>query len=177
MGRRWRQESSEWNATAPERSRIDPTALQPSWGPSPPPFAELVGHHAPVFDGFLLACQPEPVDTAETEVPHDGIPDLPVSRCAEGHEWLPTNTMGDVIHAEQDATLSLSQEVIQLLLESNGLSEYGPVENGVDAWKVRYMTQDRGRAIEATGFVFFAEYRRGTRFSRTALYPSLSGLH
>lgn len=103
---------------------------------------------------FLLACQSESVDTANTVVPDDGVPELPVSRCAEGHEWLSTHAMGEIIQAERDASLSLSQEVIQLLLESNGLSEYGPVENGVDAWKVRYTTQDKGQAIEATGFVF-----------------------
>ena len=47
--------------------------------------------------------------------------------------------------------------MIDLLLESNGLSEYGPVNNGVQTWRVRYITQDRGESVEATGFVFLPD--------------------
>jgi pimeloyl-ACP methyl ester carboxylesterase len=46
-------------------------------------------------------------------------------------------------------------ETINLLLDDAGYGAFGPVEYGAQVYKIRYRTQDRGQATEATGYVAF----------------------
>jgi hypothetical protein len=116
--------------------------------------------------GLLLACSGGPLDddSAHTAGPSLLIPDLLTSSCGPGHDWLPLSDMGAIVSAELDPSLSLTREVIDLLLESNGLTNYGPARNGVETWRVRYITQDRGQQTEATGFVFLPDVDTSDEF-------------
>jgi len=81
-------------------------------------------------------------------------PDLPTAGCgAPAYEWLPLEGMGAVIDFEKDETLSWEASVIDFALSAYGLEAYGPVPYGVDVYRVRYVTQDRGQQVEATGLV------------------------
>jgi hypothetical protein len=66
--------------------------------------------------------------------------------------------MGEVIDAELQESLSISADTIALLLsgfaDTASLPEVG---YSVQTHNVRYRTQDRGRAVEATGLVVFPE--------------------
>lgn len=79
---------------------------------------------------------------------------VPTGGCgAPAYEWLPSAGMGDVIAF--DEVIEFSAEQINKLLEDAGFGAFGPVEFGSRVYKFRYVTQDRGEAVEATGFMAF----------------------
>jgi pimeloyl-ACP methyl ester carboxylesterase len=111
----------------------------------------------------LLACGPEPVDgvddTADTARSGAFVPDIPAAGCdAPEYSWLSTETMGEVIDTDLPDGLTLSAETLQLLLggvmDTSTLPE---IRYGVMTHSVRYRTQDRGQAVEATGLVIFPD--------------------
>ena len=98
----------------------------------------------------------EPPDTTpDTDTgPTLTIPDLPTAGCgAPAYDWLPIEGMGTIIDVEQDESLSWEAATIDFALAAYGLEAYGPVPYGVDVYRVRYITQDRGQQIEATGLL------------------------
>ena len=114
---------------------------------------------------LLIACAPEEAavpaldDTATTSF----TPTLPIAECGAGsYPWLPTDTMGELLETHEDEALSMSAETFNLLLES--LDLVGPIVAVYDVrtWEVRYQTQDRGQAVEATGFLVLPEVEPGT---------------
>ena len=111
-----------------------------------------------LLTALVLGCTGKSADTGDSHAgPLSFTPDLPTTACAQGHNWLSTAEMGALVYEELDWSLSLSKEAINQLLSSNGLTEYAPVNNGVQTWRVRYTTQDRGVPTEATGFVFLPD--------------------
>lgn len=80
-------------------------------------------------------------------------PAWPDGGCGRTHTLLPTAGMGEVLTAERDDTLSLSAASINALLASQGLDTLLTATHDVETWRVRYRTQDRGEATEATGLV------------------------
>ena len=80
-------------------------------------------------------------------------PVWPDGGCGRAHTLLPTAGMGEVLAAERDDALSLSAATINALLGAQGLSGLLTATHDVETWRVRYRTQDRGAAVEATGLV------------------------
>lgn len=87
----------------------------------------------------------------ETAVELPTSPTVPVSICADGsYDWLPFDQVGSILEIEVADELSLDAPLIDFALERAGLDAFTPVPYGVRAWRVRYLTQDRGRIVEAT---------------------------
>ncbi|MEC8378710.1 MAG: lipase family protein [Myxococcota bacterium] len=110
----------------------------------------------------LLSCQgkAELETTEDTGTSGGFTPTIPTSRCGEtAYSWLPTDRMGDLIEIEDVDELSLPKETINLLLEQLGVGGLAPVPYDVKTYRVRYLTQNRGSEIEATGFVTLPEGR------------------
>ena len=79
---------------------------------------------------------------------------VPTGGCgAPAYSWLPSDGMGEILAQQHVADFSADQ--IDGLLEQNGFGQFAPVEFGAQIYKIRYRTQDRGKAIEATGFTAF----------------------
>ncbi len=97
---------------------------------------------------LALACQaPSPAlhDTAAH------VPALPTGGCGMApYDWVPTDGMGEVVSAEPAEDLGLPAVVIDALLTSYGYGQYTPLPYDVQAWRIRYVTQDRGVPVEAT---------------------------
>lgn len=73
-----------------------------------------------------------------------GLPEYPI---------LPTADMGEVLDSQ--FVTHLDAPVIDGLLAAQNFEALSPVPFGADVYKIRYRTQDRGEAVEATGFVGF----------------------
>jgi hypothetical protein len=73
-----------------------------------------------------------------------GLPEYPI---------LPATDMGEVL--DHAFVINFKPETINLLLEGQGFGALTPVAYGADVYKIRYRTQDRGEAVEATGFVSY----------------------
>lgn len=91
-------------------------------------------------------------DTSETE--NEFVPNIPTSQCgSEPYNWISTATMGSIIEIEDVDELSLGSSTINLLLEQFNLGDMVPVPYDVKTYKVRYLTQNRGEAVETTGLI------------------------
>lgn len=97
---------------------------------------------------LALACQAPVPPLHDTAV---AVPDLPTGGCGMApYDWVSTAGMGEVVFAQPADDLSLPAAVIDALLGSYGYGQYTPLPYDVQAWRVRYVTQDRGRPVEAT---------------------------
>jgi hypothetical protein len=91
-----------------------------------------------------------PVDTD----PPETFPDIPTGGCgAEPYDWVALEGMGEIVEIEEAGELRLSADAVSLALALFGLEDFAPVPYGVRVWRVRYITQDRGQAVEATGLI------------------------
>lgn len=79
---------------------------------------------------------------------------FPVGGCGSPeYKLLGTDDMGEILDFE--LAIELPSEAIDGLLEEYDFTSFIPVEFGAKVYKIRYRTQDRGQAVEATGFVSF----------------------
>ena len=69
------------------------------------------------------------------------------------YAMLDAADMGEVL--DHEMVVEFDAETINGLLESQGFGMLVPVEHGARVYKIRYITQDRGEAVEATAFVSF----------------------
>ncbi|HEY0136786.1 MAG TPA: lipase family protein, partial [Nannocystis sp.] len=83
-------------------------------------------------------------DTGEAafEVGGCGLPEYPLVATAD---------MGQVL--DHAFVIEFEPATIDALLEGQGFGALTPVKYGARVYKIRYVTQDRGEAVEATGFV------------------------
>lgn len=96
-------------------------------------------------------------DRGDTGTTH--VPDLPVSECGlDAYDWLPTGTMGTVVEYESMDGYSLTAESLDALLEMAGTTAFSPLPYGIDTWRVRYLTQDRGQEVEATAVITLPDF-------------------
>jgi hypothetical protein len=104
---------------------------------------------------LLLACAGPVDDTAsDTAVPAARLEDLPVGECGSAvHDFVPVDQMGAIVAWEEDPSLSLSADAIDMVLASQGITALSPVPYGARVFRVRYTTQDRGALVEASAFV------------------------
>jgi len=115
-------------------------------------------------------------------------PDVPTSACAAtSYEWLPFDQVGEIVSIEPAEDLSVSSGLIDLGLSQVGLGDLTPVPYSVRAWRVRYVTQDQGRAVEATAVLALPDtdepldapsvvWAHGTTGFTDACAPSAGGL-
>lgn len=73
-----------------------------------------------------------------------GLPEYPI---------LPAADMGEVL--DHAFVIHFDADTIDGLLEAQNFGALTPVAYGADVYKIRYRTQDRGEAVEATGFVSY----------------------
>lgn len=83
-----------------------------------------------------------------------GAPAWPIGGCGSPeYALLDTADMGEILDFEK--VVELPAAAIDTLLEEYEFDAFIPVEFGASVYKIRYRTQDRGEAVEATGFVSF----------------------
>lgn len=93
----------------------------------------------------LSACPPS------EQQPPPLLPDLPAGGCGlAGHAWVPLDEVGGIVFAEPADDLSMGAAGLDMLLESYEITQFSPLPFDVSAWRVRYVTQDRGSLAEAT---------------------------
>ncbi len=68
------------------------------------------------------------------------------------YDWLPTVGMGEVISFEEDVLSPMTAEGVDVFLGAMTESLV-PAPYGVRIYRIRYTTQDKGQAVEATGLV------------------------
>lgn len=71
----------------------------------------------------------------------------------EPYAMLDAADMGEVL--DHELVVEFDPETINALLEQNNFGKLVPVDYGARVYKIRYLTQDRGEAVEATAFVSF----------------------
>lgn len=97
----------------------------------------------------LLACTPSEVEPTD---PVEGGLTLPAPNCLD-YEYLPLEGMGEPTIARREDFMSLDADGLQSTVDTLGYSVLGPFERGVDTWRIRYTTQDRGEPAEATSLL------------------------
>jgi hypothetical protein len=96
----------------------------------------------------------ESTGTTSDDTTTGGESAFPVGGCGlPEYELLDTADMGEVLDSEK--MFDLDKDTIDGLLEAQGFSAFVPVPFGASLYKIRYRTQDRGAALEATGFAAF----------------------
>lgn len=86
----------------------------------------------------------------------DPIPTFNPTVCgAEPHKWLPTKEAGKLITKEHSPLFSLSKKAIEALIKATRYKGLATVKYGVNVYKFRYVTQDHGKTVEATGVMAF----------------------
>lgn len=79
---------------------------------------------------------------------------LPVSTCGlEPYTWLDDSRLGEIVEVEKLDEASMSAELIDGLLALSGVTALSPVPYGIETWRFRYITQDKGQLVEATGVI------------------------
>ncbi len=97
---------------------------------------------------LLLACNK---DEDSGDVATTTIPDLPTGGCdMASYDWLPIEQMGGVLDSDEADDLALGAAAIDFLLQSYGINQFSPLPYDVRAWRIRYVSQDRGQQVEAT---------------------------
>lgn len=92
--------------------------------------------------------------TTSDDTTGGGVMDFPHGGCGlADYDLLGTADMGEVLEFQKHG--DLPSATIDTLLEAQGFGSFVPVEFGASIYKIRYRTQDRGQAVEATGFVAF----------------------
>ena len=73
----------------------------------------------------------------------------------KSHKWLPPSEMGKIVSKEKSALFSLDKESIEALLKTTRYKQLATIKYGVQVYKFRYITQDHGKKVEATGVMTF----------------------
>lgn len=90
-------------------------------------------------------------DEAESETE---TPALPMAHCRmTDYTLLPTDGMGSLLDYEEISIWDLSAAAMDGLLASAGYDAVSPVPYGAKLYRLRYTSQDRGQAVEATAIL------------------------
>lgn len=77
---------------------------------------------------------------------------FPVGGCGlDEYPLLDAAGMGEIL--DWQLSLEFTASDIDSLLQLQGFGQLAPVKSGARLYKIRYLTQDRGEAIEATGYL------------------------
>ena len=96
---------------------------------------------------FALGCtEKEPIVEEEVTV-------IPTSSCGlREYEFLPTESMGEIVSIQDREDLSLEVEALQALVSNFDLPLPSP-QYSVQTFYIQYKTQDKGEEVLATGLV------------------------
>jgi len=90
------------------------------------------------------------------------------------YEWLPKEQVGHVVASRESVRTEFNSMTVDVMLAAAGGSEFfSPVPYGARLYHLRYTTQDRGEAVEATGLVSIPWVDGGERET----YPVALFLH
>ncbi|MBI5491104.1 MAG: hypothetical protein HY905_27480 [Deltaproteobacteria bacterium] len=96
-------------------------------------------------------------DTTEADATGDaeaGLP--PTGACGSApHDWLPPSGMGELVDFQLVDAWSLAAGVINLAVAGLGMSALADCTYDVQAYRVRYVTQDRGVRTESTAVLSY----------------------
>ena len=86
----------------------------------------------------------------------DAGPVLPVAACGMApYGLLASDELGSWVEYEEVPTLNLDSKSVDSLLSQAGYQALSPVPYGCHVYRYRYVTQDRGQRVEATGTIGF----------------------
>lgn len=102
---------------------------------------------------LLLACGGDDTDTDATPF----TPTVPAGSCGRSYDWAPLDDMGTIVEWEYSSDLSMDSTSIDAYLLAAGAEAFVPAPYGVEVYRVRYLTQDRGEVVEATAWVSFPD--------------------
>lgn len=95
-----------------------------------------------------------PADAADAPDAGPDAPAMPVPVCGlAAHAWLPLSGMGEVVAVEALPQYSYKKEVLAALAGQVGYGDVLVAAYDVQVLRMRYVTQDRGVAREATAIV------------------------
>ena len=72
--------------------------------------------------------------------------------------------MGRIVDWQYMSGLSVSAALIDAQLASNNITGFSPVPYGVKVYRVRYVTQDKGKQVEATALLSFPDTKEAKTF-------------
>lgn len=99
---------------------------------------------------FALGCAEK--ESAIKEEPEEEII-IPTSGCGlQEYDFLPVDTMGELVSIQDREELSLEVEALQALVSNFDLP-LPPPQYSVQTFYIQYKTQDKGREVLATGLV------------------------
>ncbi|MBW2701497.1 MAG: hypothetical protein JRF33_11840, partial [Deltaproteobacteria bacterium] len=85
---------------------------------------------------------------------NDDKPEFVPGGCGlAAYNWLPTEQVGSVVSFSEIDNLRYSAATIDAMLTLAGADMFTPSPFGIRVYRLRYGTQDKGQAIEATGLV------------------------
>ena len=125
-----------------------------------------------LFSGLLSCAQhSDSADPTPSAADAAFVPELPTAQCGmPSYSWLSTESMGSLLAFDDQEGLSFEQSALASLVGSLGVGDtVGTPQNGVETFFVRYQTQDRGEAVEATGMIVVPD--------AAGEYPVLLWLH
>lgn len=109
----------------------------------------------------LLGCGSD--DTSSNPLPQR--PTLPTGGCGTPtYSLLPFDDMGRIVDWEYMTGLSVSAEFISAALESAGITLTTSVDYGVKVYRIRYVTQNKGKEIETTGLLSYPSVTEAKSF-------------
>ncbi len=83
-------------------------------------------------------------------------PVLPTGGCGTAaYSLLPFEGMGRIVDWQYMVALSVNADFINAGLEQEGIKGFSPVPYGVSVYRIRYVTQDKGKEVEATGLISY----------------------
>lgn len=96
--------------------------------------------------------QPDQGGDADEDVSWES-PFAPAVCGAPPYEWLSPEEMGAVVMSEETTLSNLTPAMVDDILKETGYESFGKASYGARNFKIRYVTQDRGKKIEATAVV------------------------
>ena len=129
----------------------DATTLQDTLADGTGGDAGEPGPDAEDAGGAAADAAADTADADTTPFAYAWEPDGPCG--AAPYSWLPPSEVGALIAWEPMPLYSQTPDTIQYLLQELGYPGELPIDYATKAWRIRYLTQDRGQLVEATAMV------------------------
>jgi hypothetical protein len=84
---------------------------------------------------------------------HSGTLEDPAACGIAEYQWLPTEEVGQVVTWQETLLSNVDAEVIDQMLKDFGYTKLSPTPYGARTFNLRYVTQDKGKTVEATAVV------------------------
>jgi hypothetical protein len=116
---------------------------------------------------WLMACGAGLDEPAES----DFLPPIPTSNCGGPiYDWAEMESLGEVVFWEPIYEASLTIGGLERIQETAGVTLLEDIKYGTKAYRYRYLTQDRGQIVEATGMVAFPDTQGEPLSAQTLLW-------